>query len=190
MTIFVGSDNPVKINAVTNAVIYIWPEVQVEGLVVESGIAEQPMSDQETKLGAINRAQAVLAAGQKLIKSGKIKPIDPNHVLGVGLEGGVYEAEPNQLWSTVWVAVVDIVGNLHAANGAHFPIPPIIAEPILAGDEMGPVVSRLFKGKDVRRLNGAIGVVTKDFVNRTEEYSAIAKMAIGLWYGRDWEKDL
>jgi len=34
-----------------------------------------------------------------------------------------------------------------------------------------------------------IGVVTNNFVDRTEEYSAIIKMALGLWYGRTWQKD-
>jgi non-canonical (house-cleaning) NTP pyrophosphatase len=39
---------------------------------------------------------------------------------------------------------------------------------------------------DVRSKQGMIGVVTGGFVDRTEEYSSIAKLALGLWYGREW----
>ena len=43
---------------------------------------------------------------------------------------------------------------------------------------------------DVRSKQGMVGVVTKNFVDRTEEYTGIIKMALGLWYGRDWKKSL
>lgn len=181
MKILVGSTNPVKINAVVMAASETWPEVEVVGVEVESGIPEQPMGDQETKQGAINRARAALAKSQT-------DPIEAQ-VLGVGLEGGVVK-QGTELWSTVWVVVVDPTGTSTFANGARFPVPPIIAQKILDGEEMGPIVAELVGEADVRKKQGMIGVITSGFVDRTEEYTSIAKMALGLWYGRNWAQGI
>lgn len=186
MQLFVGSTNPVKLNAVTTAASETWPDVQVVSIDVPSGIASQPMSDQETRSGARNRAVSALDEG---LRMSSLEEADAQDVLGIGLEGGVFELD-DELWSTVWVVVTDSDGNMYESNGARFKIPESIAEKIRSGEEMGPIVNRMFGGKDVRRTNGAIGVITKDFVDRTEEYAAIAKMALGLWYGRDWEQQV
>jgi inosine/xanthosine triphosphatase len=181
MLVFVGSTNPVKLNAVKIALADKYPDIQVIGQEVESGIAEQPMSDEETKTGAINRAQNVWQFG--------LAKYPNEEILGIGLEGGVTEIS-GQLWSTVWVAVIDKNQHFYLSNGARFPVPRIIAEPIRQGGEMGPVVNQIVGGHNIRQKEGMIGVITKNFVNRTEEYSGIAKMALGLWYGRDWEQGL
>lgn len=184
MHIYVGSTNPVKINAVVTAASETWPEVVVTGLDVPSGIPPQPIGDEQTRQGAVNRAHQALALGmtvdQEMTKA----------VLGVGLEGGVVELFDQQLWSTVWVAVEDTKGNVFTSNGARFPVPKIIADRIRQGQEMGPIVNDLVGRHDVRQAEGMIGVITKHFVERTEEYTGITKMALGLWYGRDWERDL
>lgn len=180
---FVGSQNRVKLNAVSWAVSGHWPRAVVKGFAVESGVPAQPRSDDETMRGAINRAKLALTTG--LSKLGKKN----NAVcLGFGLEGGVCD-QGKELWSTVWVAVVDQSGRAHTANGCRIKLPAIIAEPIRAGGEMGPVVSRLFAGADIRHNQGMIGVVTRDLVTRTDEYASIAKLALGLWYGEGWEKE-
>ncbi len=177
--IFVGSTNPVKIDAVNLATKHHWPAVHITGYEVASQVSEQPRSDAETRRGAQNRAQAVLALGLSHTESKQLS-------LGIGLEGGVFTTENGELWSTVWVSVVDQSGVHWDANGARFKVPSQIAKLIEAGEEMGPALSKLFGGADIKRQNGAIGIVTQNFVTRTEEYSAICKLAIGLWYGQDW----
>jgi len=82
--------------------------------------------------------------------------------------------------------VVDAQGNLTEANGARFKVPEPIATLILKGGDMGPVVEKLVGVSDVRQKQGMIGIITNGFVDRTEEYSGITKMALGLWYGRKW----
>lgn len=183
MQIFVGSTNPVKINAVVTAASETWPEVVVKGCDIPSGIPDQPWGDAETKQGAINRAKAALKFGQS--QTAEL----PDQILGVGLEGGVFEYG-HELWSTVWVAVVDSKDQIATANGARFQVPERIAQLIRAGEEMGPVVEKLVGKADVRKKQGMIGVITNNFVDRTEEYSGISKMALGLWYGRDWDANL
>ena len=178
--IFVGSTNPVKINAVRIATQNHWPSLKITGLAVPSGVAEQPRSDEETLTGAQNRAQAVLSLGlSKFQVTGT--------ALGLGLEGGVFTHSHGELWSTVWVSVVDSAGVFWSANGARFKVPQKIAQLIDAGQEMGAVLSQLFGGANIKQQNGAIGVVTKNFVTRTDEYAAICKLAIGLWYGEGWD---
>ena len=58
----VGSKNPVKIEAVRLAFKTAWPrkEWAVEGVEVDSGVPDQPMSDEESICGARNRAQRSL----------------------------------------------------------------------------------------------------------------------------------
>ncbi len=185
MTIFVGSTNPVKCNAVVLAASETWPEVSVKGFEVPSGVAAQPRSDAETRQGAEQRAKLALEAG--LADNSTAADAES---LGVGLEGGVFEQPNGELWSTVWVAVTDQSGQVWTANGARFQVPEPIAAAIRSGQEMGPAVSQLTGIADLRKRNGMIGVVTQDFTDRTEEYSGIAKLALGLWYGRDWAKQL
>lgn len=189
MIIFVGSTNPVKINAVKNACQNSWPNAEVIGIEVESGINAQPRTDEETRTGAQNRAANVLLAGIKNLSPAQLEK-HQNQILSVGLEGGVYEHLPQELWSTVWACVTDQTGQKFESNGARFKLPKIISEKLLAGEEMGPAVGQLFADPSIKQKQGAIGVVTKGFVDRTEEYSIIVKLALGLWNGQDWEKQI
>lgn len=196
---FVGSTNPVKINSVKSSVITHWPKAVVKGFEVPSGVSAQPMSDAETKLGARNRAKAALEAGlaELHLQGSPVLPETP--VLGVGLEGGVFEAGPDplqplsktsEMWSTVWCIVIDQTGHTCGSNGARFLVPEIVANEIRKGDEMGIASQKLSGIENVKHKGGLIGILTNNFTNRTEEYSAIAKMAIGMWFGRHWQDDL
>lgn len=179
MHIFVGSTNPVKINAATSAAIEHWPDVVIEGIKVGTGVDAQPRTDEETKQGAINRAKAVLTKGLE-------KQSIEGEVLGMGLEGGI-EDLGKEMWTTVWAAVVDREGNLALAAGSRFLVPPVIAERIRAGEEMGLVAADVMKETDPNRIRtneGLVGIVTGGFIDRTEEYANIAKLALGMWYGR------
>ncbi len=179
MHIFVGSHNPVKINAVTIAASETWPDTTIIGHDAPSGVSEQPIGDEMTRAGAQNRAKAALAWGITEV------PIT-THALGVGLEGGVIDLG-TEMWSTVWVAVTDSDGYMAESNGARFLVPEMVAKRIRAGEEMGPIVAQVSGLADVRKKQGFIGVLTQGFVDRTEEYSGITKMALGIWYGRNWQ---
>ncbi len=184
MVIFIGSTNPIKINAVKQAAGNQWPQAEIKNLEVDSGVKSQPDSDAETKQGAINRARRVLQQGLAGLKSRE----DKEQYLGVGLEGGVRIDQSQQMWTTVWAAVVDQSQQAYLANGARFQVDPVVAAAIRQGREMGPIVSNLLDGRPIKKQEGYIGVVTNNFVDRTEEYSSIAKLALGLWYGRDWQQ--
>lgn len=189
MKIFVASKNPVKINAVKLAVRDSYPEAEVLGIEVNSDVSAQPMSDEETLRGSINRARALkkLVLAQKLCSA-------QEEALFIGAEGGVYHPtfarKKQELWSTVWISVLDQEEQVYSASGARFRLPEPLSNAVLAGKELGVVVGALFKDSQLKRKSGAIGVLTDNFIDRTEEYASIAKLAIGLWYGRNWQKKL
>jgi len=181
MKFFVASINPVKINAVKHAVSQKFSHTLVRGLEVESGVAAQPMSDQETRQGALNRAKALkkLALQKKLIKANEVG-------LFIGLEGGVFHPDfaknKQELWSTVWAVALDQNDQSYFNNGARFPLPPFISQMLLDGKEMGPTLGAYLGDPNLKSKDGAIGFLTKNFTNRTDEYESIVKIAIGLWY--------
>lgn len=185
MTIAVGSTNPVKINAVRLAVTERYPQAQVQGFSTSSGVAEQPWGDEETQQGSINRATKAL---NQLLSKNQVRQSEAQ-VLGLGLEGGVLEWR-NEVWSTVWAAVVDDSGGTWTANGARIKVPRVLADKLRTGGEMGPAMAELVGIDNLKHKQGMMGVVTAEFVDRTEEYAGIAKTALGLWYGRNWYKQI
>ncbi len=187
MQIAVGSTNIVKINAVKLAIAHMWPEAIVMGFETESGVGEQPRSDIDTKTGSINRAVQALNFLEQTIPNTLFAADE--QFLGVGLEGGVDETDDG-LASVVWCSVVDRKENIFSSSGARFVLSETIAREIRAGGEMGPVMDLLLDDKDTKRKQGMIGTVTRGFYNRTEEYASIARLTIGLWYGREWETAL
>lgn len=188
MHIFLGSLNPVKINSVVLAASETWPNAKVVGMDVPSGVSEQPRTDEETKRGAENRAIQALEDGlNSLTQRGTFSE---DEVLGIGLEGGVFTADDGTIWNTVWAAVTDSHGTMKTVNGERFELPPLVAEMIKSGKEMGPALSSLIQTEEINKKQGMIGVITGGFSDRTEAYSGIAKMALGLWYGRNWANSI
>ena len=80
MRILVGSNNPVKINAVQRAFSKFW-DVEISNMEVDSGVSDMPMSDEESIKGALNRA---------------MNAMQPNIDFSVGLEGGLIAQLPVQ----------------------------------------------------------------------------------------------
>ena len=182
MKIYIASTNPVKVNSVRIAASETWPDIEVRGIATHSGVPEQPVGDDVTRQGAENRARAML----KIAKEEDIKA----DFLGVGLEGGVFINDKDEMWSTVWAVVIDLEENIFYSNGARFLVPDKIAQQIKLGREMGPTVAQIIGEDNVKQKQGMIGVVTDNFIDRTEEYTGIVKLVLGLWYGRGWQNDL
>lgn len=188
--LFVGSTNPVKLEAARLATIRQWPELTIQGFEIASAVAAQPLTDAETRAGATHRARMALNQGLSDLSHATLSTADSAPKLGIGMEGGVYR-RGKEVWNTVWIAVVDDPSTrapVYESNGAHFRLPNNIGQPILQGQEMADVFSSLFDGADIRSTIGAIGALTNQYITRAEEYSAICALAIGLWYGRGWQE--
>ncbi len=163
MKIAVGTDNPVKYRAVRNVMRRLFPDAQVIALRVPSGLPEQPIGDDETRQGALNRAQAARLA---------------THAdWGVGIEGGVVECEFGMM-TCAWCAIKDRSGRVGIGGSTNMLLPEEVAERVRAGEELGHAMDEFAKITNVKRKMGAIGVMTKGLTDRQRAYEFIVKMAV------------
>lgn len=157
MKVAVGSKNPVKIKSVQLAFEQIFPNEGWEFLGVDanSGISDQPMSDEECILGAKNRAQNALLV--------------ENADFGVGLEGGLQKHGENY-FSVGWVAVVDKNRKQGIGCGVKTMIVPEIAKMVEAGMELGKADDIVFKKNNSKQGDGYVGIMTKNAITRTDGF--------------------
>lgn len=166
MEFMIGSTNPAKVKAVKEVLVIHFPQALLAECEVGSGVSDQPFGDDETRLGAINRA--LRAAGTKA------------GAIGIGLEGGVRILE-GQMYLCNWGALTLPDGTRFTAGGAQIPLPKEIADELMAGKELGPVVDIYFKSSGIRMKEGAIGMLTANAVKRDELFVHILKLLIGQY---------
>lgn len=157
VVIVVASTNPVKRRAVEQGVAAAFPNgrFSVEVVAVDSGVAEQPMGDEETRSGAQNRVAAAARAR-------------PGADLYFGVEGGV-EDGPLGMLAFAWV-VVRGDGRIGHARSAAFVLPETVAQRVRAGCELGDADDEVFGRTDSKRRDGAIGLLSGGALDRTGLY--------------------
>ena len=162
MKIAVGSTNAAKINAVLSGVKAYWPNAEVDGAEVQSGVPDQPIGMEQTMQGAINRARAAKAGGCDL---------------GVGLEGGVMKL--NGQWVMMgFVAVTDGDKEVTVPT-AGTPLPRAWGQAMLAGGELRPHV--IAAGLPYDYAKGVVAILTNDTVKRDEGFAMAVKTALAPW---------
>jgi len=159
----IGSTNPAKVEAVRRALARLAPDCAVEPIAVESGVTEQPHGDDETMRGAEARARAAL------------RQSDAD--AGFGLEGGVL-LDGDRVWLLSWAAAVDASGRIGYGSGLRMLLPPVAAERLRRGDELGEIVDDLFGVHDSKSATGAIGLLTHGFVSRTDAFADLVAMSL------------
>ncbi|RBW69561.1 inosine/xanthosine triphosphatase [Bacillus taeanensis] len=159
LNIAVGSKNPTKLKAVQSAFEKMGCEVQVTGIDVSSGVADQPFSDDETITGAINRAKAVMASGK--------------FDYGFGLEGGIEETSFGMLLCN-WGAVVNADGEINIGGGIRILLPESIAKGVRQGKELGTVIDEWTGKQNIAKKEGTIGILTKGHINRADMFEDTA----------------
>lgn len=162
-TIGVGSTNPVKVRAVTQAIERVWPTVVIESVQVESGVRAQPMSDDEAITGATNRARSAQQVS--------------NADLGIGLEGSVADS-PYGMFVTGWAAVVDRSGTLGIGGSGRFLVPATIADGLRNGGELGTLMDQLVGQTNTKQRQGAVGILTGGMISRTEALASAVIFAL------------
>lgn len=144
----VGSTNPSKVGAVQMAAEQYLPNVTVLPADVDSGVSDQPWSDDETARGAEQRARtAIQSLGSDI---------------GVGVESGVTEGPNGRLFAVSWAFALDQRGRTGIGGSERFPLPADVAERMRAGnEELGTVIDEMLPNTAGRaRLVGAVNVVT------------------------------
>lgn len=164
LSIAIASGNPAKVEPVSTVLNTLGLQFTLSSIAADSGVSAQPMTLSETRLGAINRAQAASAGFD----------------IGIGLEGGVYELE-GQMYLCNWGALATADGRIYTAAGAQIPLPGEIAEKLLDGHELGPVMDVYANEVGIRHHKGAIGILTGELVNRHEMFEQIVKLLMGQY---------
>jgi inosine/xanthosine triphosphatase len=162
ITIAIGSTNPVKVAAAQAILGRAFTEANFVTVKVSSGVPEQPWGEEQTRLGALNRARGALkAAGVGL---------------GVGLEGGLLETEVG-LMTCAWCAITNHRGKVGYGGGVHILLPPFIAELLRERGELGPAMDKLVNETDTKQKQGAVGILTNGLTNRQAAYEQLVAMA-------------
>ncbi|PWA09484.1 DUF84 domain-containing protein [Pueribacillus theae] len=164
MNVAVGSKNRAKLLAVERIASDMGMNVFVHP--VPSGVSPQPLSDNETKEGALNRARGALQ--------------HPKCSIGIGLEGGVDKLE-NQWFVCNWGALVDAGGIEIVSSGARFLLPKAVCCELVKGKELSTVMDEFAGKKNIGQSEGAVGIFTNGLVTRSEMYEHLVKILFGQY---------
>jgi inosine/xanthosine triphosphatase len=185
-TIVVASTNPVKLAAASEAVAQVFPGwvTRVVPVRADSGVPDQPMGDEQTLQGALNR----LEASRREVSDA---------ALWFAFEGGCGDVpgEPGALHAFAWVVVTD-GRRTSRARTATFPLPPVVAALVRRGVELGHADDAVFGREGSKQSNGAVGLLSKNLIDRTAYYRHAAILALLLFldvngaYTRPGPKDL
>ncbi len=164
--IVIASKNPVKINAALGGFKKMFPkgEFEIEGVSVSSEVSDQPLTDVETFKGAFNRVENAF----------KVKP-DADY--WIGIEGGI-EEKNSEMEAFAWVIVKSKNGKTGKGRTGTFFLPPKIMELIKQGKELGEADDIVFKRKNSKQENGAVGILTEDIISRTHYYIEAIVLAL------------
>jgi inosine/xanthosine triphosphatase len=163
--IAVASTNPVKIAAALEGFRRMFPgeTFDAQGSAVPSGVRDQPMTDDETRQGAINRAQAV-------------RQQQPEADYWIGIEGGV-DDRYNQLLAFAWIVILsrEFTGESRTAT---FTLPEAVAALVRQGVELGDADDRIYGRQNSKQKNGSVGLLTGDVIDRSAYYAHAVILAL------------
>jgi len=165
ITLVVASTNPVKIQAATNGFQCLFPgsELNVIAANVPSEVAHQPLSDDETLRGALNRSANAQAA-------------HPTADYWIGIEGGI-QPIGREMAAFAWIVVRsrEMIGK--GRTGTFF-LPPAVVELIQQGKELGEADDIVFGRSNSKQENGAVGLLTDNAIDRVQLYEHALILAL------------
>ena len=164
--VIIASQNPAKIQAAELGFSRMFPdkEFTFEGVSVGSGVSDQPMSDDETFAGALNRA---ISARQQQEEGD----------FWIGLEGGLQE-EGDDFFAFAWIVVLGPEGMQGKSRTGTFAIPPAVSELVRNGKELGEADDIVFEQTNSKQSSGAIGILTHGILDRAHYYAEAVLMAL------------
>lgn len=169
--VLVGSKNPTKTNAVEKAfsVLFKKNKIIVKGKRAPSGVSDQPMSEKETKKGAFTRLRYL----EKKYSAD----------FYVGIEGGVdYDEGTMVAFAWVYTSNKLLIGK---GKTAMFQIPREIQNLIEGGVELGEADDIVFKRKNSKSKDGAVGILTNKNITRTNYYKNAVIMSLIPFFNKN-----
>ncbi|MFT5918085.1 MAG: inosine/xanthosine triphosphatase [Flammeovirgaceae bacterium] len=166
MKVIIASKNPVKVKATQLGFEILFPNTQwdFQGVSVPSGVADQPMTQEETLLGAIQRTEnARKAIG--------------NADFWVGIEGGV-ATNGQEMEVFAWIYILSKEDHFGKSRTANFYLPPKIQELVSQGIELGTADDMVFKQENSKQKGGSVGILTDGNIDRTTYYQTSVILAL------------
>lgn len=156
MIVALASKNPAKVQAVERAMQQLFPDtaLQYQTLTMASGVSEQPMSDEETRLGAENRLQSLM------------QETTANFYFSI--EGGCENDERGRL-ATAWIFCSD-GEKKYAAKSAGFYLSEELVQAMDEGLELGEACDKVYGLSESKKGQGAIGLLSFSLIDRIELY--------------------
>lgn len=135
-----------------------------EGISVPSGVQDQPMDDNTTLTGALNRANNAMARVQ-------------NADYWVGIEGGIEKTGEREMQAFAWIVIRSRQYIGKGKTGTFF-LPDKIISLINDGIELGEADDIVFGLNNSKQKNGAVGILTENAINRMNLYSQGVVLAL------------
>jgi len=166
MKVIVTSHNPVKTGAVKEAFLSRFPMVEIQLIPVDvnSGVPDQPMSDQVTRQGARNRVN-------------NAKTQYPDAEYWVGLEGGL-DTFDGQLMAFAWMVIAGSEDRISETRSVTLPLPPRVQELVSGGLELGEANDLVFSTMNSKQGGGAYGLLTDGLMTRESVYTQTLILAL------------
>jgi inosine/xanthosine triphosphatase len=165
LTLVIASTNPVKIQAAVNGFQRLFPgsELNVIAASVSSDVRHQPLSDEETLRGALNRSTQAQAA-------------HPQADYWIGIEGGI-QPIGQEMIAFAWIVVrsKEMIGK--GRSGTFF-LPPAVVTLIRQGRELGEADDVVFNRSNSKQDNGAVGLLTGNVIDRSQLYEQAMILAL------------
>lgn len=166
MKVVVASKNPAKVTAVQDAFVAQFPgiEIDIESTDADSGVSDQPIGDDETRLGATNRARAARNSIE-------------NADYWVGIEGGI-DTIDGQLHAFAWMVIDGPNGKTGEARTVTLPLPPAVKKLVDGGLELGEANDQVFSTANSKQKGGAFGLLTRGLYTREGIYTQALTIAL------------
>jgi inosine/xanthosine triphosphatase len=154
MRIVVGSQNPVKRNAVYQAFSQYFDAVEIISAKVDSGVQPFPMSQPETLQGAINRAHSA-------------QKEEPSADFSVGIEGGLFTFNNTTYIQAIAAVLQNTVIGV-ARSVAIEVSQTLVAKIDPTSDTSKETVDQLMGRNNLFQNEGVMGVLTQNRLTRTQ----------------------
>jgi len=166
MKVVIASRNPAKLRAVREAFSLQFPGESIEYFPasVDSGVSDQPRSDDETRVGARTRAR-------------NASQLMPDADFWVGLEGGIDQVD-DYLVAFAWMAVQGTTGRIGEARTVTLPLPPAVKALVDDGMELGEANDTVFATVNSKHRGGAFGLLTSGIYTRESVYTEALVIAL------------
>lgn len=164
LKILLGTTSQSKLDIVKSVLSSGYEIIPVD---VESGITNQPLDENTTIEGAVNRAKNAASSSQQ------------EYEFSVGLEGGLEKI--NDLYYLVCVvALIDRRGNTYIGISHKLPLPKEVSERIAKREQFGAAIREFMKNIQNNSLNNTTQLIehVQELIDRKKSFSIALNTAL------------